>query len=48
MMDKDFLVCLAAAAAAIYVVSNYCNEHKFEAYYGDGGKALYTQRLLNA
>jgi hypothetical protein len=48
MMDEEVLICLAAAAAAIYVVSQYWNEHEFEAYYGNGGKALYTQLLLNA
>ncbi|PLW14241.1 hypothetical protein PCANC_14486 [Puccinia coronata f. sp. avenae] len=47
-MDTDLLVAIVAAAAAIVIVSQHWNKHKFEAYYGDGGRALYPQLLLNA
>jgi hypothetical protein len=47
-MDIELIVAIAAAAAAIVIVSQHWNDHKFEADYGDGGRALYPWLLLNA
>jgi hypothetical protein len=34
-MGTDLLIAIVAAAAAIVIVSQHWNKHKFEAYYGD-------------
>jgi hypothetical protein len=47
-MDTDLLIAIVAAAAAIVIVSQHWNKYEFEAYYGDSGRALYPQLLLNA
>jgi len=47
-MDTEIIVAIAAAAAAIFIVSQHWNEFEFQAYYGDGGQALYPRLILNS